>query len=281
MPGRCSVGMSHWRLQGSPKGDQHRDRFACPTPGSSERCATRVWSGAHHGDVPRSRHATTSGCFLRPSPRPSTLRGHRCPTHRCGSGRADRPTLARTKGPIDATVQRTVSCGRSRRSPSKSTRWTSTSRAPSTWAAAVGGRPAAQLVERFEHAFGHAHLEEVAGGGGLRGGLDHLGRRTGRPGDLGQEFGVDLGAVEVGHHHAGGQLGDLADHADEDRPAHPGPGGPAEGDPGEVADLDDAHRRVSGQAAKTKSSERLPVASTTRSWPWAAATSICWTTDAR
>ena len=63
-----------------------------------------------------------------------------------------------------------------------------------------------------------------------------------RPGDLGQEVGVDLGAVEVGHHHAGRQLGDLSDHADEDGPAHPGAGGPAEGDAGEVADLHDAHR---------------------------------------
>jgi hypothetical protein len=36
-----------------------------------------------------------------------------------------------------------------------------------------------------------------------------------------------------------------------------------------------------GQAAKAWRSDRLPVARTTSRCPWAAATSICWTTDAR
>ena len=89
---------------------------------------------------------------------------------------------------------------------------------------------------------------------------------------------VDLGPAEVGHHHAGGQLGDLARHADEHHPLEAGAGRPAQGDAGEVADLDEAHG-VSREAAagrRRPSGCRWPARRCAA--PWAAATSICWTT---
>jgi hypothetical protein len=53
---------------------------------------------------------------------------------------------------------------------------------------------------------------------------------------------VDLGAVEVGPHHPRGELGQLAGHPDEDDLAHFALRRPAQGDPGEVTHLDQAHR---------------------------------------
>src|SRR5581483_9486569 len=97
---------------------------------------------------------------------------------------------------------------------------------------------------------GGAGLEEVPGGGGLGGGRDDRRRRAAVPGDVGQQLGVDLRAVEVGHHDAGGQLGDLPRHPDEHRPPHAGAGGVAEGDAREVPDLDDRNGRDVGPGAQ-------------------------------
>ena len=61
------------------------------------------------------------------------------------------------------------------------------------------------------------------------------GRRAASRGRRREQLAVDLGPVEVGHHHAGGQLGDLARHAHEHDVADAGGRGPAQGDAGEVA----------------------------------------------
>ena len=157
------------------------------------------------------------------------------------------------------------------------------SSAPSTWARhASAARPHSRWSGSMAPC-GHAHLEEVPGGGRL-GGRRHHARRAhrARPGHLGQQLAVDLRPVEVGHHHAGGQLGDLAGHAHEGHPADPGGRRPAQGDTGEVADLDDAHVGQAGRRRRRRGARsgcRWPAR--LRGWPWAAATSICWTTDAR
>ena len=65
-----------------------------------------------------------------------------------------------------------------------------------------------------------------------------------------QELAVDLGAVEVGHHDPGGELGDLAGHGHEDGVADAVVGRPAQGGAGEVADLDEADLGKVGMQAK-------------------------------
>src|SRR5438105_7514342 len=122
--------------------------------------------------------------------------------------------------------------------------------APAGVLLAIGRRPAAEEGEGLEVAGDDAHLEEVAGGlGGGRRLDDRLGC-LGQAGGFGHELAVDLRPVEVRHHHAGGELGDLARHPHEEGTAHPRVGRPAQGDPGEVAHLDEAHLRQVGTQAE-------------------------------
>src|SRR5215218_1414499 len=99
----------------------------------------------------------------------------------------------------------------------------------------------AQELQRRECAVRDAHFEEVARRLGLGGRIHDHGRRTGCAGGRAEDLTVDLGTVEVGHHHTGGELGDLARHADEDHALDARGGGSAQRDTGEVADLDAAH----------------------------------------
>ena len=62
---------------------------------------------------------------------------------------------------------------------------------------------------------------------------------------------------------------------------HPAAGRPPEGDAGEVADLDEADRGRSGQQPLGGRVGAAPGGQHDRRSPWAAATSICWTTLAR
>src|SRR5947199_10351111 len=71
-------------------------------------------------------------------------------------------------------------------------------------------------------ACGDARVEEVPGRVGGRGGGDDGRWWTDRGGYAGEEVRVDGAAMEVRHHDAGGQLGDLPAHADEDGLGHAG-----------------------------------------------------------
>ena len=78
----------------------------------------------------------------------------------------------------------------------------------------------------------HAGAEEVAGRCGLGRRLHHPG--GGRPGldrQRAKQPRVDLKAVEAGHQHPRGELGQLAGHADEHHPCHPGVRAAPHGDP--------------------------------------------------
>ena len=118
--------------------------------------------------------------------------------------------------------------------------------------------PLAQQAQRLDHAGGAAGLEEVPRGRGRRRRLDHVLGCAGRHRHLGQQRAVDPRAVEVGHHHAGCQLGDLAGHAYEDGVVDALSDRPAEGDAGEVAHLHNAHVRQVG--AQPESSLLRPAA---------------------
>src|SRR5262245_9062110 len=113
--------------------------------------------------------------------------------------------------------------------------------------AARGRSLLAQQPQRLDRVVHHANLEEVARRLRLGRGVDDRGRRTALARGSGEDFAVDLRPVEVRHHHAGGELGDLARHADEDDALDAGRRGSSQRDAGEVADLDAAHvvqRRV-------------------------------------
>src|SRR6266508_2878083 len=125
----------------------------------------------------------------------------------------------------------------------------------------VAGHPGAEQARGGVDAVLPPQLVGVAGGIGLADGLDHLRRGSGLGGHVGERVEVHLGAGPVGHHHPGGELGQLAGRSNEHAPAQP-----------------------SGRSGSRRMAARSvppPVDSTTTSRPWAAITSIAWTTDAR
>src|SRR5215831_711097 len=102
-------------------------------------------------------------------------------------------------------------------------------------------RLCAQELERLEGVVREAHLEEVARRPRLGRGVDDFRGCTHGAGGRCEHVAVDLGPVEVGHHHAGGELGDLARHADEHDVLDADGGSAPQRDAGEISDLDAAH----------------------------------------
>jgi len=88
----------------------------------------------------------------------------------------------------------------------------------------------------------HAGVEEMPGRCGLGRRFHHRPGRSCLDRQRSEQLRVDLGAVEVGHLNPGGELGQLAGHPDGDDLAHLDVRRPAQGDPGEVANLDEEHR---------------------------------------
>ena len=91
----------------------------------------------------------------------------------------------------------------------------------------------------FTPTYPGVYLEEVPSGFRCCGRFHYGARRAGLASHLGHEVAVDLGTVEVRHHHARRQLGDLAGHAHEEGVSHPSARGSAQGDSSEVADFDE------------------------------------------
>src|ERR671939_408344 len=78
---------------------------------------------------------------------------------------------------------------------------------------------------------------------------DELGGAPRLRGDAGEQVVVHLRTGPVGHHDAGGELGELADHPDEEDAREPVSDGLLEGVSGEVPDLYEAHLFEVGEEA--------------------------------
>src|SRR5919199_4072511 len=89
----------------------------------------------------------------------------------------------------------------------------------------------------------------MTGGVGVLSFPEELGGAPRLRGDVGEQVVVHLRAGPVGHHDAGGELGELADHPDKEDARKPVSDGLFEGVPGEVPDLYEAHLFEVGEEA--------------------------------